>query len=103
MTARKPHKGRGGRDNTGKPKGCTHNNPTNGAALGLIPGARVALAQARLSAGIKQGELATLLGINNAHYGKIERGETGLSAERAAILCGRLHLTIHEIVKRTPK
>jgi len=58
----------------------------------------VNLRAARIAAGMSQTKAGALIGKNQSHYAKIERGEVSLSAHEALRLCLRFELSIKALL-----
>lgn len=57
------------------------------------------LEQARLAAGLTQAQVGALIGKTQSHYGKVERGMIGLSADEALILTEKLNISLADLVE----
>lgn len=57
---------------------------------------------ARRGAGLTQAQAGALIGKSQSHYGKVERGIIGLSADEALILCNRLGLSLADLLEIEP-
>lgn len=58
-----------------------------------------ALIDARRARGMTQKEAGALIGKTQSHYGKIERGLTGLSAADALKLCSEFDLQLADLLR----
>ena len=56
------------------------------------------IARLRRLAGLQQADLATLVGINQSSWSKVERGTTGASVEYLAVLAPALKAEPHEVL-----
>ena len=74
---------------TGRPRGARTAAPT------LL----FRMMEARQRLGLSQAEAGALIGKSPSHFGKIERGEIGLDARAALILCNRLGLRLDELLE----
>ena len=61
---------------------------------------RQKLQDARLNAGLSQEQAGALIGRSPSHYGKIERGQIGLSADAALVLCERLQIGLRDLLSQ---
>lgn len=57
---------------------------------------------ARHAAGLTQAQAGALIGKTQSHYGKVERGIIGLSADEALILTEKLWITLADLVENEP-
>jgi transcriptional regulator with XRE-family HTH domain len=57
------------------------------------------LETARHAAGLTQGQAGALIGKTQSHYGKVERGIIGLSADEALVLTEKLGITLADLVE----
>lgn len=57
------------------------------------------LEHARHAAGLTQAQAGALIGKTQSHYGKVERGIIGLSADEALILTEKLCITLADLVE----
>lgn len=66
------------------------------------PNRLVRLRQVRRMKEMSQGEVGALIGKTQAHYGKIENGECGMSAEDAKVLCEFFGVSLQELLQKKP-
>ena len=57
------------------------------------------LQDARTAAELTQAQAGALIGKTQSHYGKVERGLIGLSADEALILCNRLNISLADLLE----
>ena len=57
------------------------------------------LQDARTAAELTQAQAGDLIGKTQSHYGKVERGRIGLSADEALILCNRLNISLADLLE----
>lgn len=57
------------------------------------------LRKARQEAGLNQRQLGAIIGKNQSHFAKIERGEIDLSARDAITLASYLQTTVESLLK----
>lgn len=57
------------------------------------------LQDARTAAELTQAQAGALIGKTQSHYGKVERGLIGLSADEAMILCNRLNISLADLLE----
>ena len=57
------------------------------------------LQDARIAADLTQAQVGGLIGKTQSHYGKVERGIIGLSADAALILCNRLNIRLADLLE----
>lgn len=60
---------------------------------------RMKLENARRRADLTQTQAGALIGKTQSHYGKVERGLIGLSADEALILCNRLNISLADLLE----
>ena len=60
---------------------------------------RMKLENARRRADLTQAQAGALIGKTQSHYGKVERGLIGLSADEALILCNRLSINLADLLE----
>lgn len=56
------------------------------------------IAAARIAAGMTQEQAGALIGRNQGHYGKIERGDLALKADDALTLCRAWNVTLSQLL-----
>ena len=57
------------------------------------------LQDARIAADLTQAQAGDLIGKTQSHYGKVERGRIGLSADEALTLCNRLSISLTDLLE----